>query len=187
MPCAWLLDSLIYKCSLAGLTAGWSSGVWRRWSTRTGWPRMKTFGSHRSGASTNKFRNCLGIKIFVFFFKLSGSTTQRTRRQRWTTQSLGRQSKNLAALKYPHLQGDSILSKKGKRCKMYIIDSTTFDFQFGEYAAIWGLREQADSNENLQYQLYLHLWPYMVRHFFLYIDDGNAQSMSKKEVIFTII
>ena len=129
-----------------------------------------------------KFRNCLGIKIF--FFKLSGSTTQRTRRQRWTTQSLGRQSKNLAALKYPHLQGDSILSKKGKRCKMYIIDSTTFDFQFGEYAAIWGLREQADSNENLQYQLYLHLWPYMVRHFFLYIDDGNAQAMSKRSSLY---
>ena len=67
---------------------------------------------------------------------------------------------------------------------MYIIDSTTFDFQFGEYAAIWGLREQADSNENLQYQLYLHLWPHMVRHFFLYIDGGNAQSMSKRSSLY---
>ena len=120
MPCAWLLDSLIYKCSLAGLTAGWSSEVWRRWSTRTGWPRMKTFGSHRSGVSKNKFRNCLGIKIFVFFFKLSGSTTQRTRQQRWTTQSLGRQSKNLAALKYPHLQGASIISKKEEDLQHWI-------------------------------------------------------------------
>ena len=39
--------------SLAGSTADWSSGVWRRWSTRTGWPRMKISGSHRSG----EFRN----------------------------------------------------------------------------------------------------------------------------------
>ena len=71
---------------------------------------------------------------------------------------------------------------------MYIIDSTTFDFQFGEYAAIWGLREQADSDENLQYQLYLHLWSHMVRNFFpYYIDGGNAQSMSKRSSFYNNI
>ena len=48
------MSSMIKRSiSLAGSTADWSSGVWRRWSTRTGWPRMKISGSHRSG----EFRN----------------------------------------------------------------------------------------------------------------------------------
>ena len=40
--------------------------------------------------------------------------------------------------------------------------STKCDFQFGEHAEFWGFWEQADPDEDLQCQLYLHLWPHMV-------------------------
>ena len=43
---------------------------------------------------------------------MSGSTTQRTRRQHWTTQSHGQRSKNLAAPRSPRIQGAPNLSKK---------------------------------------------------------------------------
>ena len=47
-------------------------------------------------------------------------------------------------------------------------------FQFGEHAAFWGLREQVDPDEDLQCQLYLHLWPHMVPSFSLTLICGKS-------------
>ena len=71
----------------------------------------------------------------------------------WTTiQKLG--SSKIS----PYTRCSQSFQKKTTICRIL--------FQFGEHAAFWGLREQADPDKDLQCQLYLHLWPHMVASFF---------------------
>ena len=145
------MSSMIKKSiSLPGLTADWSSGVWRRWSTRTGWPRMKISGSHRSG----EFRN-LGE-----FRKLSTFQVPQHREQGDNTGRLKVMDNNPKTWQLQDLPVYKVLlifPKKTTICRIL--------FQFGEHAAFWGLWEQVDPDKDLQCQLYLHLWPHMVPNF----------------------
>ena len=138
--------------SLAGLTADWSSGVWRRWSTRTGWPRMKISGSHRSG----EFRN-LGE-----FRKLSTCQVPQHREQGDNIGRLKVMDNNPKTWQLQDLPVYKVLLIFPKKTTI-----SRILFQFGEHAAFWGLREQVDPDEDLQCQLYLHLWPHMVPIFFI--------------------